>query len=250
MVTRLTLLLCAALWAVHAQQAKAPCGKREISSGEVEECTAINVEFTKLSDREVEHVIRALRLPSFVYLRLRDNKLTVKQSEAIMLAVVDSPAVRGLSFRENELGMAATTALTRALAESDNLKNVDLRSAKLGDEGAAVLAEGLTKLTTLNIEGNNIGPEGMSSIAAALEAQPSTLESLYVGNNPMSDRGAAALARAIQLAPGHMLSAVFVSDKSIGEEGKAALRVAAQETDVSMYDMARQAIRKQWKDEL
>ncbi len=45
---------------------------------------------------------------------------------------------------------------------------------------------------SLDVNGNNIGPEGMSVLAAALKGNE-TLRTLEVGYNPISDKGAQAL---------------------------------------------------------
>ncbi len=47
-------------------------------------------------------------------------------------------------------------------------------------------------MTTLDVGGNNIGPEGITALAQALKGND-TLRSLELGYNPIMDKGAQAL---------------------------------------------------------
>jgi NLR family CARD domain-containing protein 3 len=48
-------------------------------------------------------------------------------------------------------------------------------------------------MTALDIGGNNIGPDGIAAVAAALKGNQ-TLETLELSYNPIGDKGAKALA--------------------------------------------------------
>ena len=52
--------------------------------------------------------------------------------------------------------------------------------------------KGNQRLVSLEVNGNNIGPEGMAVLAASLKGNK-TLRTLEVGYNPISDKGAQAL---------------------------------------------------------
>jgi len=236
-----------------------PCEKRELTDGTMEKwlrgeneksCKQLNVDFKALSDNDVDLILSALAMPTFMFLRLRSNSITTEQSDAIMQALgKEDLSLGSFIYRENPLSRPGANALAFAIADRQ-IRHVDLRGTQLDDESMATLAEGLARskeTRALLLNGCGIGPTGMSALAAALKT--SAVENLEIRGNPIGDAGAKALATAIM--DGAQLRYVVVSDNSIGDEGKDALRAAAAATEqVEMFDVAREAIRKNWKDEL
>lgn len=231
------------------------CEQADLTSGNIEKCTAINVEWAKLSAGQVENLIRALAVPTMTFLRLRGVGLSAEQSEAIMKAVSLSTNLQNLIFREHAFSTSAAKNLAKALA-AGTLRILDLRDTVLHDEGAMALAEGLMEnksLEFVDVNGCDVGADGMVSLAKAVVSHP-TLESLHATNNPIGDAGAVALGAAIQAqgAAGGPLQEVLVFHSDIGGEGRTALRSAALANNeaVKMWDLKREQIRKSWAHEL
>ncbi|KAK3278367.1 hypothetical protein CYMTET_13690 [Cymbomonas tetramitiformis] len=102
-------------------------------------------------------------------------------------------------------------ALADALAFNTSLNTLDLCGNNIGPEGAKALAVALTpnaegvfntSLNTLNLRRNNIGPEGAKALAVALTPNVegvfnTSLNTLTLYNNGIEDEGAKALAVAL-----------------------------------------------------
>ena len=78
-----------------------------------------------------------------------------------------------LDLRGNRLGPAGAAALALGLAANSALTSIELRGNKLGDEGwgaifAAICGNKDSKIMSMDVSGENIGPAGVKLIAEAL----------------------------------------------------------------------------------
>ena len=249
----LALLSFIAMPTCTAQPAGKQCTHVDLTSGDIEKCVAVNIEWEALSAAQVENLIRALAAPDMRFLRLRATELSAEQSEAIMKAASLSTTLEHLIFRDHAFSTGAAKNLAALLAAGGKLKAVDLRDTALHDEGAIAVAKGLgqnQRLKFLTLEGCDLGPDGMASLGSAVANHP-TLQAFHVHNNPIGDAGAVALGAAVQAqgAAGGPLQEVLVSPHpNIGKEGRAALQSAARANNeaVKMWDKQRVKIRKSW----
>ncbi|KAK3236789.1 hypothetical protein CYMTET_53090, partial [Cymbomonas tetramitiformis] len=122
--------------------------------------------------------------------------------------------------------------------KDDKVTKLDLRDAGIGVPGALVLSKLLVfnkSLNTLNLECNNIGPEGAEALAVALTPNEEgvfnrSLNTVYLMGNHIGNEGAKALA--VALTPNAegvfntSLNTLDLIDNEIRDEGAKALAVA------------------------
>ena len=133
---------------------------------------------------------------------------TITKSLAAYVAV--SGSLTSLSLADNNLGDEGVEALSFGLKRSKSLKALDLSifffgfgSTKFGPKGAMALASAIAgngSLTSLNLEGNQLGNEGWCAVIDALRDKPQ----IRLDN----------------------INQTIARDNSIGEEGKRALQEA------------------------
>lgn len=134
-----------------------------------------------------------------------------------------------LELNSNAIDLKGITALAKALANNTSLKVLGLRydgvcvcgacwrSATMhlhvchgapsthahssdnyiGTAGAVMLSDHLTSngvLEELTLKGNELGDDGLTALCKALQQRPRSLKVLDVGNNSLTEAGAAALA--------------------------------------------------------
>jgi len=114
-------------------------------------------------------------------------------------------------------------ALAERLAELTQLTSLNLEGIQIGTEGVAALAA-LTQLTSLGLWGNQIGDAGAAALAALTQ-----LTALDVGYNQIGDKGASALTALTQL------TTLDLGDNKIGTEGVAALAALTQLTSLDLW---------------
>ena len=99
-----------------------------------------------------------------------------------------------------------------------------------GPAEAMELAEALpsfVRLSTLNLNGNQIKDEGFGAICEAVQSNKETkLATLWIGDNGIGPAGAKSLAALVAASPS--LSLLYASGNPLGEEGEAALREAVE----------------------
>ncbi len=104
--------------------------------------------------------------------------------------------------------------LASKLQHLPGLTSLNLLGNSIGPEGAKAIAASLPNLTSLNLWGNSIGPEGAKAIAASLP----NLTSLDLSGNGIGDEGAKAIAASLP-----NLTSLNFWGNSIGPEGAKAI---------------------------
>jgi hypothetical protein len=130
-------------------------------------------------------------------------------------------------FKSLELNASKISLLLSLLNHpSSKLTSLDLRFNQIGPEGAIALATALQsehcKLTELNLSGNEIGDEGTIALATALQSEHCKITSLELDNNKIGDDGAIALANALHN-PNCTLTSLDIKYNNIGDDGVIAL---------------------------
>ena len=131
-------------------------------------------------------------------------------------------ALRSLNIYECDID-AGAAALADALQINTTLTTLHLNGNNIGAKGAVALAEALlgnTTLTTLDLYLNSIGSEGAVALSEALLGN-TTLRTLLLGRNDIGAECAVALAKA--LLGNAALMTIDLSFNDIGAEGAAAL---------------------------
>jgi len=113
-------------------------------------------------------------------------------------------------------------ALAERLGQLTQLTSLHLEGNEIGDAGAASLAA-LTQLTSLDLGGNKIGAAGAAALADLTQ-----LTSLNLWDNQIGDAGAAALAALTQL------TSLNLGRNKIGDAGAAALAALTQLTFLNL----------------
>ncbi|CAG9465436.1 unnamed protein product [Pedinophyceae sp. YPF-701] len=113
--------------------------------------------------------------------------------------------LRELDLSGNDLGGEGAAALAAALPRL-GLRKLDLACCGIGDEGAVRLAEALSAsgLQDVSLERNKVGDEGARALSAAIE-DGTTLVSLNLGGNRISEAGGTLLSSALQARDGMTL---------------------------------------------
>ena len=162
------------------------------------------IEATVLHDLENNNNPKLTTLDLHYDGKLRKEKLTFKDIEALIEALSHNTVLKTLSLDFNDLGDDAVVILAKnlkhvkeldvrdnligpqgakALAENRHIIKLNLNSNKIGDEGAKALAKNCY-LRKLNIGNNNITDEGISYFSHNI-----TLDILYFGNNRINNKG-------------------------------------------------------------
>eukprot|EP00908_Phaeocystis_cordata_P012355 Transcript_23337.p1 GENE.Transcript_23337~~Transcript_23337.p1 ORF type:complete len:341 (+),score=157.83 Transcript_23337:40-1023(+) len=165
--------------------------------------------------------------PKLTSLELRGNWVGPLAVAALSTALQQHPALEFLGLGSTAMGDVGGTALARRLLLQDappSLRRVDLSHNHLGDDFARSLAEALkaeeSVLETLDLAWNGIGPRGGRYLGDALRVNDALLE-LRLQWNGLQDRGARALGEALGL--NRVLAGLDLEHNAIKDAGGKAL---------------------------
>jgi len=185
--------------------------------------------------------ITSVQLDNFV-LPVKELKGTLATPELnfseSMMSNVSAVLLGGLLEKNNiakalDLSMVKTAsrlghAIGRCLCHNTTLVSLILRDAELLNEGVAALADGLlsnheSRLKSIDLASNGIGPEGTERLAALLTSSTSLVK-LDLTGNQLGAAGAIALMTALQT--NVTLTALSVRDNDIQVKGAGAVAEA------------------------
>jgi len=177
-------------------------------------------------------------------LYLRSNQIGDKGTRTLAEVLEIASALRWgfgleiLDLSDNQIGEEGGTALAKALNRNPSLKKLYLKDNHIGDVGAKAFAEVLTVkfggasvwegniwLIILDLSNNQIGEEGGTALAKALNKYHS-LKELYLKGNWIRNQGAIDFALALKENPS--LETLDLSDNQIGEKGGSFLAKALE----------------------
>jgi Ran GTPase-activating protein (RanGAP) involved in mRNA processing and transport len=126
-----------------------------------------------------------------------------------------------------------------ALSQNANLSVLKLGYNNLGDEGVTTLAAGIAvhrSLVSLDLGFNNFGDEGCKSLAVAMQQacqtnnHTGTIRTLYLAGNSIGEDGAIALADCIR--QGSCLKKLYLTGNRLGADGIKAITEAIVEDEL------------------
>ncbi|KAK2859869.1 hypothetical protein Q5P01_004489 [Channa striata] len=127
---------------------------------------------------------------SLVELHLGKMGLTDTGLERLAEGLKLNRSLRYLDLRCNQVTRDGGRHLSEVLKQNRTLKVVDLSYNRIEDEGAVYLSEAITSpgcvLTELSVKSNNIGTEGLLSLAQARKAKTS-LSHIYIWGNQLEE---------------------------------------------------------------
>jgi Ran GTPase-activating protein (RanGAP) involved in mRNA processing and transport len=156
----------------------------------------------QLGAKGCELISRSLASATLTSLSLSANSMG---NEGVMyIARSLGPALTTLSLSLNFLGDDAIDYLAPRLLSPCNITHLDLSWNHIGSGGARELSKVLEQhtctITTLNLEGNSLGPEGTVLLMAALHNN-TTLTHLILATNNFRKDGAKAVADLLKRSP-------------------------------------------------
>lgn len=116
-----------------------------------------------------------------------------------------STAITNIWLKRNPLGPGSVFDLHELITKTANLRTLDLDQTELGNEKLAWLFHSLASylgaqlpLRNLYINAVGVGEDSCKGIASFLSSPVCALESLYMSNNPLGDKGAMELSKGLQ----------------------------------------------------
>lgn len=160
----------------------------------------------------------------------------------LIQALATNTCLTTLVLAGNQIGDEGAKALARALVTNTCLATLDLAGNLIGDEGAEALARVLvtnTCLTTLDLADNLISDKGAKALGRALASPGVHLSTLIINNNRIGDEGMEALVAT-------SLSTLCVCCNRISDEGAKALEKAlASNTNLTFLSLSGNWISKE-----
>ena len=162
--------------------------------------TLTKVEFQKmnLTDENVIPLLDALgKNTTVTTLDLRRNRIGIEGSSTLASAILDNTTLVKVDISGNNLGDEGLEDLSKVIPYNKSLKTLNIEDNKVGDAGATSFAEALienTGLTYVNLSGNVIGDAGAIDLFKVLSSANTTVETLLLRFNAISDGGATELA--------------------------------------------------------
>ena len=175
--------------------------------------------------------IKEMRADSFTELDLMWKGLCVEGGMVVAGLIPVMGSLTKLSLAWNYLKEKGTKAICEALKQNKTLKELDLSGHTIGGEaGAKHVADMLGVnggLTALDLSFNNLNDDSVSAVCEAIQSNKETkLASLNMGANSIGPVGAKSVAAMVAVTG--TLMECDVSNNAMGEEGKASILSAAQ----------------------
>jgi len=154
---------------------------------------------------------------------LIENDIGWEGANSIGLALKANNCLQVLNLDCNPLGDEGIAALADGLRWNGFLSNLSVQYCGIGCYGAGALAQDVVaneycRLTELSLKGNELGPEGVASIADSLK-QNTTLVSINLADTGMGNSGISRDAMREALVRHPTLTALDLNLNAIGPEG-------------------------------
>lgn len=160
-------------------------------------------------------------MPGLQTLDVSENHLEASAgAEALSSVLRHTPALTYLDAGWNQLTAEGAAALAPALLAVPDLQELHLKRTWLGDAGVAALAPtlaALPRLHTLSLSLNVVEEHGVVALQQQMATTSSPLRNLDLSSNPLTPRGAIALAAMLQAAP--LLCSLNLSGSYFEAEG-------------------------------
>ncbi|KAF2645919.1 RNI-like protein [Massarina eburnea CBS 473.64] len=155
-----------------------------------------------------------------------------------------STSVTNIWLKRNPLLPAAAPHIFKLITQTPNLRTLDLDQTELGDKGTAELFTMLVHhvpekplpLRNLYLNALGIGENATKAIANYLATPSCALDSLYMGNNPMGNKAAIALADGLK--KNKSLTRLSLSSVGVSDNGVIAIcEVLETHPTISMLEL-------------
>lgn len=149
--------------------------------------------------------------------------------DGVMVAefLINNLMIVSCDLSNNNIGATGATALSQALVSNRVLASLNLKDNPVGAAGCEKLATmlmGNRTLERLNLMGCGVGDAGCVALCAALRQQACALQLLALRFNEISDVGAEALARVVEV--NKSVTELGLNNNRITDDGIATLTVA------------------------
>eukprot|EP00768_Dysnectes_brevis_P003363 gnl/Dysnectes_brevis/2410_a2860_810.p1 GENE.gnl/Dysnectes_brevis/2410_a2860_810~~gnl/Dysnectes_brevis/2410_a2860_810.p1 ORF type:complete len:816 (+),score=200.46 gnl/Dysnectes_brevis/2410_a2860_810:25-2472(+) len=185
----------------------------------------ILLNYLDLSDEAFIRIAPALaELPDLIVLEAFGNSLSDQSAPYLASILSKSPSLQRLKLGDNQFTAVGVRQIASAIARSEvPLAQLHLGGNQIGPDGAEALEclRGVSKITSLGLRSNGIGPEGITHIAKLVSHPASGLVDIQLRRNALGDTGLASFAASI--AKNSTLRVVELQDNGIGPDGVAAL---------------------------
>jgi len=194
-------------------------------------CRQVKLAGAKLGDTAATHLGHLLgKYSEVVEVDLRGNLITDKGAAALAHAISGAHGngrLLRLQLAHNLITAVGAKLLGQALATNVGLQVLDLSHNEIAGAGGRALAAGLaanqrTPLSTLMLDGCNIGDMGVGAIAAALLHSPALrtrMHTLSIQRTGVSALGASKLAAAIAIRSSQLRTLDLSHNRAVGDRG-------------------------------
>lgn len=213
-----------------------PAGARALAEGRPRGLRALSLSGNPLGPRGALALAAGASLGRLAELGLAATQIGAGVSA--LGAASALPSLRVLHLGDNDLEPSHAAALVRG-GGLRALVSLDLSGNKLGDDGMSSLSAGLPSVVLLDLSSNWIGPRGAQILAAAKGL--GSLVSLVLDKNLIGDIGAIAIAESESLGA---LVRMSVRDNRIYDEGAEALASSQRLRSLARLDLSGNPIGK------
>jgi len=156
-------------------------------------------------------------------LSLRQNSIGNRGAMALeQHLLMNCPILEELDLSENSISSRGAVAVFSALQASQKLLHLNLAQNEIWDLDDGSFLRNTTSLEILNLDGNFMHDEGAEQIAVAIsENNKCQLQKLYLGWNGISDDGATALAKMMEV--NQSLEVLGLAENDISNTGARAI---------------------------
>ena len=173
-------------------------------------------------------------LASKACIDLSFNNLHDGNIDVLVQVLEKSTALKELNLYSNRIALA-DDAFTNALAANTSLQILSLGSNEIATVGGKRLAAAIkshTSLKELHLGDNQIGDEGAKGFAVAFTCNTTSIETLGLYGNVITNVGADSLAMSFKM--NTSLRVVWLHDNKIGEEGAKKLSELGEDDDATI----------------
>ena len=159
------------------------------------------------------------------------NNIGAFGAEKLAEALRDNGALETLELGYNPIGVPGGKALAETVKFHGKLNTMRMGWCKIGKEGGYAFADAIkysSSLAVLDLRGNDLGDDGVASLAQSLGVVNEVLTNLDLGYNEIKDKGAFALAQAIKNNAEGSLQTLSVNNNYLTKFGEVALTEAVE----------------------
>jgi hypothetical protein len=198
---------------------------------------SVTLDKCKLRDEGTERIMKGIQLGNHMNLKklsLRQNSIGNKGAQSLEFLLRATETLEELDLSENSISSRGAASVLAALHGNPkvNIHTLNLSQNEIWDMDDGSFLRNNKTLKTFNLDGNFMHDEGAEQISKAIaENKGSIIEKLYLGWNGISDDGATALAKMMEV--NSSLQVLGLAENDISNTGaRAILSALAVNTSV------------------